>query len=366
MGSRLIGWETEVGSHVYNVIDTLSDLGYPTDPSGGDYDDPDWYCHNCETFLGSPYCDCDNPDVQDESGGSGDSGGTLHPYHCECGFCDAYEHRSNFFHFQEDCTVDGEIISKPVPWDSPATDTAIRDLSYALITNGSITHGAVGNHVHVDIRDMNTEQLALLWQMYLLYQDDYFEPIARGAHRSVRGYNHPLVDIPVYKDKDGHTATRRQGYYTTDVAEPLGITFTQADYKTFKSDSAFFYDFDGSWMVHHGNTAEFRLWNASRSPFRIRLYTAISAALVEAAYEEADPRAGWENNVLARLTTKQQNIYDYHAHMEKPALPECTSDPRPFWEPLNERRCTEAQAVKYRFGGYDVYDINEIRSLVLS
>ncbi len=376
MGSRLIGWETEVGSNADGVIATLRDIGYPVDGSGGacDYS---WYCQECDTYLDDDYCyNCESSDsvvVDTDRSGSR----YLHEYHCDCSFCDAYPERSNFFHFQMDCTVDGEIISKPTPWDSPHTDRAIRDLGHALITNASRTHGSVGNHVHVDIRDLKHDQLALLWQMYLLYQHEHLEPIARGAQSGVRAYNAPLRDVPLYRTKDGKTTTEPQEYDRSirDVNgwmgvyvpnTPLSLTFSQADYKSFaSSDREFFYGFDGNWLAHHGETAEFRLWNATRSPFRLRLYTALSAALVEAAAEEVDPKAGWENNVLARLTDKQRSIYEYHTTQPRPALP-YNRGPRLYWEPLNERRCCETQAAEYSLAGYEVHAIKDIRSLVLS
>jgi hypothetical protein len=375
--SRLIGWETEVGSNADGVIRSLSDLGYPVDGSGGYDYEPSYYCNNCDNYLSDDICDCDDPDVVDDNGGEESSSGYLHEYHCSCNFCDAYPERSNFFHYQMDCTVDGEIITKPTPWLSPNTDTAIRDLSYALITNGSRTSGNVGNHVHVDIRDLTHPQMVLLWQLYLKYQDDFFEPIARGAQRYVREYNVPLKDFNLYKNKEGKTTFQAQ-YYDRDARDindwlgvytsntPLEIMFTQVDYKNFEAGEDFFYAFDGgAWLSHHGNTAEFRLWNASRSPFRLRLYTALSAALVDAARDEVDINAGWENNVLARLTTKQQTIYEYHTTRDKPALPSGTGS-RVFWEPLNERRCGEADAAEYRLSGYDVHEIKDIRTLVLS
>src|SRR4051812_27869610 len=111
--TRLVGMELEIGSGAKALADTLNAMG--------------------SRYLPAGVCD----------------------YHCGCSDCSHDPERYNLWTAQEDCSVDGEFISKPLAIYSDAFEDAVRAMGEALFKSRAIPDDSAGNHVHVDRRDFD-------------------------------------------------------------------------------------------------------------------------------------------------------------------------------------------------------------------
>lgn len=193
-------------------------------------------------------------------------GGYLHSYHC---WCDDCSYTSQWaIRGQEDCTADGELITKILTYGSDEADRTIAALADALQRARATTSEGVGFHVHVGREDMDNAAQMRLFRMFLKYQDDLNE-LASTAFRSVRDFNSPLVlreRGEVYNPDSGRYeyVTQADRFWTDDERNPYQYVA-------------------GSWLVAKDRTHEFRLWNATRVEWRMHLAVGLSVAMVNAA-----------------------------------------------------------------------------------
>lgn len=326
----------------------------------------------------------------------------LHGYHCRCGYCIQDENRENFWSFQRDPTVNGEFVSRPAAYNAPATVENLRELGYAMILSGVRQATNAGNHVHVDVRDLDDLQLATMFQLYLRFQHDDLEKLAAGQFNEVRGYNSP-------NREPGGWVTKR-GKWSFDVTQPRldpqdfrrdddgwgrrpidWDAYYRAmdtlerpkacDYDTFlsldltKTAKTTLKKFaqnargrgKGPWcsIRENNRTVEFRLWNGTASPIRLMLYTSVSAALVQAAVDGINPREDdltLEKAVEPYLSVVARDHLHYHLTQPRDrALVERAGGR--FWDPLTERRVSEPQT---SLEGYRFYEVDEVGALTLA
>jgi hypothetical protein len=200
----------------------------------------------------------------------------LHRYHCDCSSCEHSISRPNIFTGQEDCTVDGEFITRPVFMGDTGSWLALERAGAVFAYAGAYADPdeSTGCHVHVGaegLDDLGTIELdgmdrhprERLAQFFVPLQDD-LRQYARGSVGKVRGYNRPIDSDPRYRNREGWLHLR-----------------TGSD------------------------TVEFRLWNGTTTAWRWRMYAGISAAMVLAVMEGRPPA-----DHGARLTDALDGILD--------------------------------------------------------
>ena len=187
---------------------------------------------------------------------------SLHSYHCDCSSCEHDEYRVNIVTAQNDCTVSGEFITRPIRMGDAGSWSDLERLSAVFAWTGAYAdpHESTGCHVHVSAALLDTlptvededsgegwdgrEQLA---QFFVPLQND-IAMYARGAVDRVRDYNHPIGTDPRYRPREGWLHLRRRS-----------------------------------------QTVEFRLWNGTTAAWRWRMYAGISSALVMAVVQQRPP-----------------------------------------------------------------------------
>lgn len=255
-------------------------------------------------------------------------GTRLHSYHCTCPDCQATPERSNPLHAQEDCTVEGEIISKPLHYGSDEADRTIAGLAEALSVGRGQPGTGAGFHVHVSHEDMDETQRVLLYRIFLRYQTDLAE-LASGQWGKVRDYNSPLRaermvarngrrDPTYCVNPPGRSRSREawraagcsaptydygemwycSGHEPPPPAEPLD--FWTSDPVVLGQHLN--WPHKESWLARRERTFEFRLWNSTRAEWRMRLAVGVSVAMVEAAKAETNVTAEDPRSLVEVLT----------------------------------------------------------------
>lgn len=188
-----------------------------------------------------------------------------HGYHCGCDACQPrpfYGTDQRWFKTQQDCTADGEIISGIFDYGSTEFEEAVIGQGHVLLkAHGVRTSGGVGNHVHVGRENLDPAGTARLERLFGRYGESLRE-IAAAGHDDMRGYNGRLT-IPRASDP----------LWTAeydDAANSWGGLLAQAGTT-------------GHCLAFKSRTVEFRLWNSTKSPWRIRTHVGLSNAMVQAA-----------------------------------------------------------------------------------
>jgi len=194
----------------------------------------------------------------------------LHDYHCDCNDCDPWHGYP--IHAQEDCTVDGEFISKVLRYGSREADTVITGLTTALRKARARVGTAGGFHVHVSKEGVDSAAALRLWRLYMRYQDTLAE-LASAQFAGVRDYNRPVAMADLI---GGSSWSEREGRYVTNPATER--TFWRDDSVIVRQPS-----YKGTWLCEREQTYEFRLWNATLAEWRMRLAIGVSVAMVDAA-----------------------------------------------------------------------------------
>lgn len=213
----------------------------------------------------------------------------FHDYHCGKGWdtCEACDpHRIDYdWTAQEDCTADGEFVSR-ILTTGVTGDDALANMSDALIRGRAVHDHRVGMHVHTDAGLFVDDVPAIvrMWRMWLTYEDD-IATLARGSYSQVRDYNTPARVRGVL------------GYGHDNDASVAAFYDADHDYAYAMLDDYVRYgDRTGRWLSGgtHAGTWEFRIWNASRSLWRMRTAAYVSVGMTLAALEghEARPDDG--------------------------------------------------------------------------
>lgn len=193
---------------------------------------------------------------------------SLHSYHCDCSRCEP-ERSSPDWTAQEDCTADGEFISRILTYGTADAVDAINAFGAALLAARATHSNGQGLHIHVGTEDMTPESWVRFWRLWFRYQDDIAK-LAQGSYDRVRSYNVPVRFSDVVGEWD---RTPEAEFWSGDdaiVARRIGRPYNRA-----------------SWVnpqTPHG-TAEFRLWNSTRLAWRIHLAVGVSVALIQASID---------------------------------------------------------------------------------
>ena len=184
----------------------------------------------------------------------------LHSYHCSCSDCEPDIDRATIATAQNDCTVDGEFITRPMFMGDTESWAQMERLAVVFAASGTYADPmeSTGCHVHVgaegldlldpiELEDREWCGRERLAQFFVPLQND-IGAYARGASHRVRGYNSPIGSSPRYRTREGWLHLRK-----------------------------------GS------PTVEFRLWNGTTAAWRWKMYAGISAAIVLATMEGRPP-----------------------------------------------------------------------------
>lgn len=214
----------------------------------------------------------------------------LHEYHCGRGYGDCPQcnprRSSPDWTAQEDCTADAEFISRILTSHTASADDAIAGLADALVSGRVEFDSDVGMHVHVNGEPFRNDAAAIvrLWRLWLNYQTDVSH-LARATQRGVRGYaaGAAVSDAAIlgYRpDVDG--------FFSADHDEAFEML--TGDGRSGCRTGRWLSGGTGSGT----GTFEFRIWNATRSHWRIRLAVYVSAAIALAALNgyDASPDSG--------------------------------------------------------------------------
>ena len=186
----------------------------------------------------------------------------VHPWHCHCDTCDFRRIRA--FHFQTDSSCGGEVITRI--FDS--TGAAFTDACYAL-QKAAVDHDVepgqrAGFHVHVETAHVPAHLRILAFGNFRRWEGTLMG-IGGGVVTTNRGFNQSLANELC--EFDMHSDSEAFDYhYDNDRHSNLCVS------------------------TEHG-TWEFRLWNSTRSAWRMRLYVQLSRLWLA----EADAIAGIAN-----------------------------------------------------------------------
>lgn len=222
-----------------------------------------------------------------------------HEYHCgrygHCELCDPARSTPDWT-CQEDCTADAEFISRILESHTDEADEALAILGDALLDGRAEFDSDVGMHVHVNADPFRDEPAAIarLWRLWLCYGNDVAN-LARGTDHGIRSY------------AAGTRVTDSQvlGYRTDDerIAEFFDID-AGAAYEMLSPDAARG-GRTGRWLSggtgSSTGTFEFRIWNATRTTWRLRLGVYVSTAIALAALNGYDAHPDSGDNLLAAI-----------------------------------------------------------------
>lgn len=198
-------------------------------------------------------------------------------YHCRCEHCRHEADRPNPWTFQEDSTVDGEFITKPLAWGSAEAAAALDGMAASMLEARPVldqSDKSAGNHVHVSLAGYTWADLLRLYRLVVRHQD-HLGLLARGKNGYVRHYNTPAAATAHLWRVD---ARPLQQCALVAPAPCGGVRY------------------GGSWLRWSSyGTMEFRLWNSTSAGWRLRLHSGLSVAMVNAAkrrnVKEDDPRS---------------------------------------------------------------------------
>lgn len=208
---------------------------------------------------------------------------TIHGWHCECPACSLGEYP---FKVQRDSTVDGEVISRVFTvseLDTEAAD-AMRQLQEAAIEVDAEPGYDAGLHVHVkrprgdDLRAKGTVAY-LLWESALI-------SLAAGRFHEVRAMNRPLMNDFVglacrHNGGFGSARDNREGArrWLKDVRSD--VLDNLLDDAVDIHDELYGNDRHAHLCLNtRFNTWEFRIWNSTRSAWRMEMAVRTSLAFV--------------------------------------------------------------------------------------
>lgn len=178
----------------------------------------------------------------------------VHPYHCACLAC---RFDSGYiFRVQRDSSCDGEIISHVFESTEDARHY-MSTLSEIAVEVDAAPTSECGFHVHVDPPESVEDQQKALYTYF--HWEDLLQPLAQGRYPYVRDNNQPL----------------RAEYSYRIGAASLFTKHLEADRHSFLN-------------IHTGHgTWEFRLWNGTRSHWRMEMYCMLSEAFCDLAVIDA-------------------------------------------------------------------------------
>lgn len=218
----------------------------------------------------------------------------IHSWHCDCHLCE-----ESTFKVQRDSTVDGEVISRVFATselhDGEAID-AMRQLQEAAIQVDAEPGYDAGLHVHVARPRSAVRTKAYL--AYLAWEQALIE-LAAGRFPALRSMNRPnfnhALDWAVINAHVTSTSFEGRRAATGDLLGELVDEVNAGDNE--RAYSLYTYDYEADRHAHLSTntrfrTWEFRIWNSTRSAWRMEL--AVRYSLAACTPEFADALLAYE------------------------------------------------------------------------
>lgn len=211
----------------------------------------------------------------------------MHRYHCECMDCElssGYPLRS-----QTDSSCGGEIISGI--FENIADALGVFEALQAAAIDADAEPGYnAGFHVHVRNGALrHRDRVAMLWQW--LRWEPTMNVIAQGVFSEVRSFNPPMRDRLRYY-RDDHFTVCEAGLSRANWLDLFRAT-EEWDTEALESltDDLFMWSQD---VDRHSTictntrfgTFEFRLWNSTRSAWRMELFCRMSIAWMDPMFHD--------------------------------------------------------------------------------
>ena len=203
---------------------------------------------------------------------------TLHSYHCDCSSCDG----PSIFRGQQDSTCSGEIIStiftlKSSPW-KPAIE-ALETLAVEVDAEPGFDSGL---HVHVGTEHLTFHKKAqalwafMRWEGTLARLASGRFPVIRNNNQSMQS---ALADILYVQSEGLEVPDRANSLTRMQVIEDSG--FAGIAKRAVLHEAMSIDRHVALSTATRFNTWEFRLWNSTRSAWRMELFVRLSMALVD-------------------------------------------------------------------------------------
>lgn len=223
----------------------------------------------------------------------------LHSYHCECSWCDI--NSGHDLRAQTDSSCSGEFITRPFE-DMDEARQVMGILQSAAVDVDAEPGYDAGFHVHVDMSGRaRSARPLLVWQF--IEWEPVLSQIAAGRFNAMRDNNCTLAGIHSYGVAWANTVVAA-GQNTAHIARRTRL---DAPADNFQSIVEY------AWERHRGadrhnnlnvrtryETWEYRLWNSTRSAWRMELWCWLSMAF-------ADPRL---LPILSSATTDDEPSID--------------------------------------------------------
>lgn len=224
--------------------------------------------------------------------------------------------------FEQDCTVDGEIVS-PVMYDEPATWDNIAKICEVVKRHGGVANAKTGSHVHVGAANMTTQTASELVRMTNQHEDILYRVSQnpdRPKHRPMRWCG-PNADVPQGGYRDAW-AVRSVGSSHGFGVNLNGVQGEQSDHP------------------------EIRYWDGTLDPAAIQAQIKISAGLVQAAERNGALGASRRNREEVGSHKKRLAVVVGRSRraLTSEELSEDTTTYRSFVDTLFTRREDKAQA----------------------
>lgn len=220
---------------------------------------------------------------------------TIHRYHCGCGGCDF---RSGFlFRVQSDSSCNGEVISHVFSSVESGRD-AMDQLQEAALAIDAEPGYEAGFHVHVNANQMNSQQRRLALWTFMLYEP-LLQRIASGRFPSQRIANHTLESLhrAFWYRAHQHAVFENAPWYDRAMDPHVGgypVRVPPSGVRPWVQDLSrstrmtllgTLLDYHHASDRHSNlnvrtrhDTWEFRLWNSTRSAWRMELFARLSLA----------------------------------------------------------------------------------------
>lgn len=208
----------------------------------------------------------------------------IHSYHCDCNLCmftppdergyidhEECEYDWRPFRMQRDSSCGGEVISDILTLDDLPI---LRELQDAMVDADAEPGEAAGFHVHVGLpMSLNSAEFRGRIALCFAAIEPLFLPLAQSAAPFVRGFNRSLrSDLARYfLDMVG---SYNAYHYFEKVAMAECEHNPRAAYVRLLDQ-----DRHQTLSVHPEETVEFRIWNSTRSAWRMELAIRLSIAL---------------------------------------------------------------------------------------
>jgi hypothetical protein len=195
--------------------------------------------------------------------------------------------------YHSDGTCDGEVVFGYLrlwdPYAAKAYGRSVAAIDY-LRTSGDVRVGFnAGHHIHVAARDssgrgFSPNALVSLYSVYSHCEDLLYRFAAAGwsQHRTEAsgGYSEPLQKLDQYQERTARNVGNAIG---GDRYQGLNVTPYLERIQGCRCGAYRFGEWESCECGEDRMTIEWRLWNASVSPRKIRAYIAISAVLTDYA-----------------------------------------------------------------------------------